>query len=208
MINGALVPHGARPHRSATVAWQAHRATVMRLVRYSAVSMVATITSLVTLGMLVGLFALPAMWSNVVATAVGTVPSFELNRRWVWGNRARRSLMQQVIPFCALSAAGLVLSTVAVGVVSAHTSGWSRVGHTAAVVGANAGAYGTLWIVQYQLLHRVLFGNRETAEAVAMVPVFTAGGQTTPSSDAPECSMLHEGRNVPTSLNRGGNDHG
>ena len=87
-----------------------------RLVRYSAVSVVSTTTSLLTLGVLVGLAATPAVWANVVATAVGTVPSFELNRRWVWRAGGRRSVLRQVVPFCALSATGLVVSTVAVGV--------------------------------------------------------------------------------------------
>jgi len=55
-------------------------------------------------------------WSNVVATTVGTVPSFELNRRWVWTKRGHRSLLPEIAPFCTLSAAGLALSTLIVSV--------------------------------------------------------------------------------------------
>ncbi len=125
--------------------------------RYSAVSLVATSTSLATLGILVGVAGLPANWSNVIATGVGTVPSFELNRRWVWNHRGRRSLLGQVVPFCGLSFTGLVVSTLAVGVVAGRTSGWGHWSHTAAVMAANLAAYGTLWVVQFQLLNRVLF---------------------------------------------------
>ena len=99
------------------------RATVVRLTRYSAVSFVATATSLVTLGVLVGLVHLPATWSNIVATAVGTVPSFELNRRWVWRSTGRRSVFGQIMPFCALSFTGLVASTLAVGMTAAVRRG-------------------------------------------------------------------------------------
>jgi putative flippase GtrA len=137
--------------------WSVRRATVVRLVRYSAVSLVATSTSLATLGILVGVTGLPATWSNVIATGVGTVPSFELNRRWVWNHHGRRSLLGQVVPFCCLSFAGLVVSTLAVGVVAGRTSGWGHWSHTAAVMAANLAAYGTLWVVQFQLLNRVLF---------------------------------------------------
>jgi putative flippase GtrA len=136
--------------------------------RYSAVSLVATSTSLVTLGILVGLAGLPATWSNVLATGVGTVPSFELNRRWVWNHQGRRSLLGQIVPFCCLSFAGLVVSTLAVGVVAGRTSGWGHWSHTVAVMAANLAAYGTLWVVQFQLLNRVLF---HTPRPASVTPV-------------------------------------
>lgn len=137
-----------------------HRTTVLRLVRYSGVSAVSTATSLTVLGILVGLAGTPAMVANVIATGVGTVPSFELNRRWVWRATGRRSVLGQVVPFCALSLTGLVASTVAVGAASARTIGWGHWGHTAAVLAANVIAYGSLWVVQYVLADRVLFVDR------------------------------------------------
>ena len=74
-----------------------------------------------------------------MATGVGTVPSFELNRRWVWSHEGRRSLFGQIVPFCLLSFTGLVVSTVAVGVTAGRTAGWSHWSHTAAVLAANVG---------------------------------------------------------------------
>jgi putative flippase GtrA len=150
--------------------WSARRATLVRLMRYSAVSLVATTTSLVTLGILVGLLELPATWSNVMATAVGTVPSFELNRRWVWRTTGRRSLFGQVVPFCALSFTGLVVSTLAVGMAAGRTAGWSHWAHTVAVLSANVAAYGALWVVQYRLLDRVLFRSRSGAPEPLATP--------------------------------------
>ncbi len=157
-------------------------ATVIRLMKYSAVSVVATATSLVVLGILVGLVDLPATWSNVIATAVGTVPSFELNRRWVWGATGRRSLLGQIVPFCALSGTGLVVSTVAVGMAASHTAGWSHWSHTVAVLTANIAAYGTLWLVQYQMLDRVLFrtGDRGRAQVDAAGPTSVSGRRREP----------------------------
>jgi putative flippase GtrA len=132
-------------------------ARVAQLLRYSAVSGISTLTSLSLLGILVGLLAVDPVVANVLATAVGTVPSFELNRRWVWLDGTRRSVLRQVTPFCALSFAGLVLSTLAVRTVSARTVDWSRGWHTLAVEAANVSAYGALWVVQFVLLDRVLF---------------------------------------------------
>jgi len=60
------------------------RALVRQLIRYGSVSAISTTISLVILGILVGLVGVAAVWANVIATSIATVPSFELNRRWVW----------------------------------------------------------------------------------------------------------------------------
>ena len=133
---------------------------VAQLLRYSTVSGISTVTSLTVLGVLVGLFGVNAVVANVAATAVGTAPSFELNRRWVWFDHTQRSVLRQVTPFCALSFAGLVLSTLTVRAVSARTIDLSRGWHTLAVEAANVSAYGALWVVQFVLLDRVLFRQR------------------------------------------------
>jgi putative flippase GtrA len=141
----------------------------VKLVRYGAVSVISTTLSLAVLGVLVFTGTLSPGWANVVATAVGTVPSFELNRRWVWGRTGRRSVLAEVGPFWALSFAGLALSTLAVSVA----------GHRAASAGLHAGmralvaqaanvcAFGSLWVAQFLILDRSVFG-REPVPAVAL----------------------------------------
>ncbi len=139
-----------------------------QLVRYGTVSLIATATSMTVLGVLVWTGAMPAAWANVVATAVGTIPSFELNRRWVWGKRGARSLAGEIGPFCVLSFAGLGLSTAAVGAASvwATTSGFAPAAHTAVVEMANVAAFGSLWVLQFLILDRVLFAHRSDPQPV------------------------------------------
>jgi putative flippase GtrA len=131
-----------------------------RVVRYGSVSAISTVISLVILGLLVGVVGFPATWANVIATGVGTVPSFELNRRWVWAQRAHRSIMRQALPYALLSFAGLVISTYAIHLASDATGGSTRALHTAAVEMANLGSYGALWMVQFVLCDRALFPHR------------------------------------------------
>jgi putative flippase GtrA len=130
-----------------------------QLLRYSAVSAIATSTSLTVLGVLVGTRALSPGWANVVATAVGTVPSFELNRRWVWGKTGQRSAAAEIVPFCIMSFTGLALSTLAVhqAAIWAEHAGLSGTARTLAVEVANIAAFGSLWIAQFVILDRVLF---------------------------------------------------
>jgi len=137
------------------------RDLLRRVIRYGSVSAISTVTSLTILGLLVGVFGFSALWSNVIATAIGTVPSFELNRRWVWSQSSRRSLLRQALPYCLLSFSGLILSSIAVHVAADATNHSTRLVHTAAVEFANFGAYGVLWLFQFVLCDRILFASKE-----------------------------------------------
>lgn len=139
------------------IASPSRRAVLRKLIKYGSVSAISTATSLTILGLLVGLANFPAIWANVIATSIATVPSFELNRRWVWAQDGQRSLIRQAAPYFLLSFAGLVLSTLAVHLASTATSDATRLVHTAAVEMANVAAYGSLWVVQFVLCDRILF---------------------------------------------------
>ena len=140
-----------------------------QLIRYGAVSAVATTASLIVLGVLVATDSATPGWANVIATAVGTVPSFELNRRWVWGRTDRRSVLAEIAPFAVLSFTGLVLSTVAVSAAARWSdgAGFGGTTRTMAVELANVAAFGSLWVAQFFMLDRVLFRRRVTGASVA-----------------------------------------
>jgi putative flippase GtrA len=119
---------------------------------YSAVSVIAVVTSQVTLVICHAVLGMSAEWSNIIAVAAGTVPSYELNRSWVWGKTTKSHLWKEVVPFWVLSFVGLVFSTV---VVSLATDWWKDT--TLVVQGANLAAFGILWVGKFLLLHYVLF---------------------------------------------------
>jgi putative flippase GtrA len=148
--------------------------TMRKWFRYAAVSVVATVTSLSILGVLVGLINAPAGWANVIATAVGTIPSFELNRRWVWGRQGKRSLAAEVGPFVTLSFVELVLSTIAVHLASTWVSGQPSLTRTIAVEAASVATFGSLWVLQFVVCDRALFRHRPasvTRRLPEVVPV-------------------------------------
>lgn len=150
-----LVPlRAGRGHRYPTL--------IRRLARYAGVSAISTTVSLTVLAALVGSGVTTAGWANVIATAVGTVPSFELNRRWVWGRAGSRSLAGEVVPFCTLSFLSLALSTVAVSRATgwAAAAGWQGTGRAAVAMAASLASFGSMWVLQYVVLDRMLFGRR------------------------------------------------
>jgi putative flippase GtrA len=151
--------------------------------RYGTVSIIATVTSMTVLGVLVTATAIPAGLANMIATAVGTVPSFELNRRWVWGKTGTRSLRGEVGPFWALSFAGLALSTLTVSLAAAWTAhvGITGSSRTAVIELASVAAFGALWIAQFLILDRILFRSTDAGAAGAA----PSASQTPSSSSVP-----------------------
>jgi putative flippase GtrA len=118
---------------------------------YSLVSVIAVATSQITLVLCHAVFGLSAVPANVIAVSVGTVPSYELNRSWVWGKKGKSHLWKEVVPFWALAFLGLALSTVTVAIVERYNDS------TLAISAANLGAFGFLWVGKFLLLHYVLF---------------------------------------------------
>jgi putative flippase GtrA len=158
-----------------------------QLLRYGTVSIIATVTSMVVLGVLVSATTMPAGWANVLATAVGTFPSFELNRRWVWGKTGKRSLRGEVGPFWILSFAGLALSTLTVSLAAAWAAraGVDATTRTLVIETANVAAFGSLWVAQFVILDRVLF-RRDPVR-----PALSGSSELTLRTGQPHEATLH-----------------
>jgi putative flippase GtrA len=125
------------------------------------VSVVTTVMSLVTLAVATAAFGMAAWAANVLATALATGPSYCLNRRWTWGRRDTSDLWREIVPFWLLSFAGLALSTMAVAIADAWASahGLAPALHTPVLLAAHMAGFGALWVVQFVVLDRVLFGR-------------------------------------------------
>jgi putative flippase GtrA len=151
-----LVPTSAPPSR-------ATRATELgpKAIRYSAVSVVAVAVTQIVLLLCHGILGWSAALSNVVAVTVGTIPSYTLNRYWVWGKRGRNHWVKEVLPFWAVGIVGLVFSTVLVTLADR----W--IGSALAVSAANLTAFGILWILKFLLLDHLLFGTGRGETRVA-----------------------------------------
>ncbi len=143
-----------------------------RVARCLTVSAFTTFVSLTVLTILVRVVGMEAWTANVVAVAAGTVPSYLLNRRWVWGVSGPSDAGREVAPFWLMSFAGLLASTLAVDLADriATSAAWSPGLHTASVLVANAGAFALLWVAQYLLLDRVLFGPRAARSVDVVAP--------------------------------------
>jgi putative flippase GtrA len=138
----------------------AHPSLVERVLRCFGVSVTTTLLSLSILVVLTT-FGMAGAPANVIATVCGIGPSYMLNRRWVWRLQARSDVWHEVVPFWSLALVGLVASTVAVAVADSWASAMGLDGlvRSMALVTANLFAFGVLWVAQFLVLDRILFGR-------------------------------------------------
>ena len=80
----------------------------LKIVRYTLVSVISALTSLVILTIVFGVLRL---WSEVdctlFANVMAGIPSYILNRRWVWGKSGRSHIWREIVPFWVMSITGI-----------------------------------------------------------------------------------------------------
>ncbi len=138
----------------------------LRIIRYTAVSAISALTSLVVLTVVYGVLQLWApVPSTLFANVVAGVPSYVLNRRWVWGKSGRSHWWREVLPFWVMSLTGIgfALVTAAAARNFADVHHLHHLARTVLVVGANIAAFGILWVLKYLVLNR-LFAQIATFE--------------------------------------------
>lgn len=130
-----------------------------KLIRYSATSAICVVISTVILTFLVGVLRWGAFGASLTATALSTIPSYELNRKWAWGKSGKSHMWKEVVPFWSLAFIGLAFSTwasVAAESFAKHHH-LSHLVHTGVVDGAFLGAFGVLWVGKFIIFNKILF---------------------------------------------------
>ncbi len=127
----------------------------MKLLRYGGASVVTTVVTLVLLGVL--LIRVQVLWANVIAVALGSAVSFELNRRWVWRHSGSRGCWARFLPFIAMSLGFLLVSGVGAREVGDLVASHHRGVRAFFVEGSTVGVFGLRWVAQYVFLQKFLF---------------------------------------------------
>jgi putative flippase GtrA len=132
-----------------------------KMVRYTAVSVISLIVSVIVLAIAHGVLRWSAFTSNIVATTVATIPSYELNRKWAWGKTGKSHLWKEVVPFWALAFVGLAFSTwwAVMAESLAKHNGLSHAAQTVVIEVAVVSAYGILWVGKFIIFNKVLFAQ-------------------------------------------------
>ena len=130
-----------------------------KILRYTMVSVISVVVSEIIFVLCFGLIHWPAVWSQITACSVATIPSYELNRKWAWGKSGRGHLWREVVPFWTLAFIGLAFSTwaadTAEGYVKRHQYGHGT--QTGIVALAALAAFGVLWVGKFIIFNKIMF---------------------------------------------------
>ena len=136
-----------------------------KTLRYAAVSVVAIAVSQVTLVLCYGLLHWDgdkSIRAQLAAFVTSTIPSYYLNRMWVWGKSGKSHMWKEVAPFWAIGLVQLLISLVFVqwaqGVVERSTD--SHLLRTAGIMFNSLFIYGVMWVAKFMFFNRVLFAHR------------------------------------------------
>jgi putative flippase GtrA len=119
--------------------------------KYSMVSAIAIVCSQTILVIAHAVLDWDPVVSNVVAVAISSIPSYLLNRAWVWGKTGSHDVFREIIPFWTFAFVGLGLSVLFVWAATK----WSDA--TIVLSAANLSAFGILWVARYIVLDQLLF---------------------------------------------------
>ena len=139
--------------------WQRrHTPEAKQLIRYSMVSVISTIASFGVLALVYGLHIIKGeIEATVFANVVATIPSYFLNRKWVWGKGGRSHVMKEIVPFWVMSAIGITVS-IGGAAVARHIGTVNHLTHlqeTAVLLLANLISFGLFWVLKYMLYNRL-----------------------------------------------------
>lgn len=124
--------------------------------KFVAVSLIGTVISQSLIVLFKGRWDWNGAVANLVAVCISAVPSYYLNRAWVWGKRGSSSMAREVLPFWIMTLAGLALSTLLAYIADRI---WDA---TIAVNIANLAGFGVLWVLKFLVLDQYVFSDRES----------------------------------------------
>ena len=159
----------------------------LKMIKFTMVSVISALTSLVVLTIVYGVLRL---WTEVASTLFANqtagVPSYILNRRWVWGKTGKSHLLKEILPFAVISVTGIgfALFTASLAHKFADTHHLHHLARTALVVGTNVASFGILWVFKFLILNRLFAQIPDVEEIGAEVRV--------PGSLAPQAVVRAE----------------
>jgi putative flippase GtrA len=139
-------------------------------VRYALVSVVAV--PIGTVGVFVfNVVGLPAVLAAILGNSMAAVPSYLLNRYWVWGKTDKNRFFSEILPFWALTLLGIGFAAVVAHLAGQFTKHHDITGLARDVILAlaNLAGFGLLWVAKYIIFNKVLFVVRRRPDERATV---------------------------------------
>ncbi len=129
-----------------------------KLIRFTAVSVVSTVVSVVVIALVYGLKIIKGeVEATLIGNIIGAIPSYTLNRRWTWGKTGRSHVRKELIPFWTMAVLGIAFSMVGASYAKdfVHTHHWSHLFNTGIVDAANLVSFAVFWVLKLLVFNKI-----------------------------------------------------
>jgi putative flippase GtrA len=136
---------------------------MMKLLRFVAGSVLATLTSAVVFPLVYRAAHAGPPIATFAAFAAGAAVSFAVNRFWTWNRRQRAGMGRDLFGFLAVAGSVAILAAVATSITDfyANRAGVDSNHRTVLVETAYLGTYAVMFLVKFLLLDRLVFRTRD-----------------------------------------------
>ncbi len=144
------------------IAWsKTHRGR--KLIRYTLSSVITTAISFTTIVIVYGFHIIGGIiGATLFGNIVAVVPSYYLARAWAWGKRGRSHWLKEVVPYWAMSFAGIAFSLLGANLVKhlVHEHHLHHLMSTLLVAGVNLASFAVFWVLKVLLFNKIFHTNR------------------------------------------------
>lgn len=131
------------------------RNDIGKVIRFAAVSAITVPIGMTLLWLFLRGDRTPLI-ANLMAVSISTVPSYLLNRYWVWQKKGKNSIAREVAPFWIMAFIGLMVSTFFIWIADQFTD------LNIVFLTVNFMSFGVVWVMKFFVLERFLFGNSDS----------------------------------------------
>lgn len=130
-----------------------------KFIKYALASVISVIITQILLLLFYSGLGMDGEWAGFFASSIAAIPSYFLNRNWVWRKTGKSHLKREVIPFWIMVFIGLGFSALAGYFADDAAHNWtdSSFLRAAIVTGSNIGAFAVLWVIKYVIFNKIMF---------------------------------------------------
>ncbi len=147
---------------SDVIAWsRSHQGR--KLIRFTLSSVITTCVSLITILIVYGFHIISGIiGATLFGNVVAIVPSYYLARAWAWGKRGRSHWRKEVLPYWAMSFAGIAFALLGADWVKhiVHDHHLHHLMSTVLVAGMNLASFAVFWVLKVLLFNKIFHTNR------------------------------------------------
>jgi putative flippase GtrA len=136
-----------------------------KLIRFTAVSVVSTVVSLLVISVVYGLKIIHSeIDATLFGNVIGAIPSYALNRRWTWGKSGRSHMVKEVLPFTVMAVLGIAFSVLGAAYAKhlVHAHHLSHLLNTGIVDAANLVSFAIFWVLKLIVFNRIFRVDEES----------------------------------------------